>query len=62
MKLTKGMRVIAINDVGAEFTGYLVNINDYRPPEMKYCVDLDIGELVFVGENSIRTIEKGGAE
>ena len=40
---------------GNKWLGTIININDYREPSMKYCVDLDEydEEYVFVGEKDI---------
>lgn len=62
MQLTKGMKVIVKDYFGKEFEGELVNISDYREPCMKYAVDIGFDDYVFVGEESIRPTEKGGAE
>lgn len=55
-------KVIVRDATGTKFEGTIVNINDYREPDMKYAVDLGLEDLVFVGEESIEPFEKGGAE
>ena len=34
-------------------TGEVVSINDFRPPETKYCLDIGADDLVFCGEKDI---------
>ena len=34
-------------------TGEVVNVNDFRPPETKYCLDIGADDLVFCGEKDI---------
>ena len=50
-----GDRVIVLG----KFHGRIVNINDYREPSMKYCIDLDEykDDYVFVGEKEL-TVEE----
>lgn len=62
MNLTVGMKVVVRDYFGQEFRGKIVSINDYREPCMKYAVDIGFDDYVFVGEESIRPTEKGGAE
>ena len=33
--------------------GKIENINDYRPPESRYAVDIQLGDLIFLGEKHI---------
>lgn len=49
-------RVIVTDESGKEWFGTVVNISEYRPPEMKYAVDLDEykDDFVFVGEEKIK--------
>lgn len=36
------------------FIGKIENINDFRPPESKYAVDIQAEDLVFIGEDFIK--------
>ena len=48
-------RVLVKDRQGNKWLGTIININDYREPSMKYCVDLDEydEDYVFVGEKDI---------
>lgn len=46
-------KVLVRDDKGSLFPGKVVNINEYREPEMKYAVDIGADDVVFVGENNI---------
>ena len=35
------------------YIGKIENINDFRPPENKYAIDIQMGDLVFIGEDLI---------
>lgn len=35
------------------YIGKIENINDFRPPESKYAIDIQMGDLVFIGEDLI---------
>lgn len=59
-KITVGTKVVVTDALGRKFDGKVVNINDYREPCMKYAVDIDADDVVFVGEESIHPNEKGG--
>ena len=59
-KITVGTKVVVTDALGRKFDGEVVNINDYREPCMKYAVDIDADDVVFVGEESIHPTEKGG--
>lgn len=46
---------------GKVYLGRIININIFREPNMKYCVDLDdfpIGKEVFVGEEDLEFVEE----
>ena len=45
-------RVLVKDRQGNKWLGTIININDYREPSMKYCVDLDEydKDYVFVGK------------
>lgn len=47
-------RVFVSDRNGKEFEGKVVNINDFREPDMKYAVDIGLDDVVFVGRDSIR--------
>lgn len=59
MNLTVGTKVVVRDCFGQEFEGELVNVSSYRPPDLKYAVDIGLDDYVFVGEESIRPAEKG---
>lgn len=48
-------RVLVKDKQGNKWLGTIININDYREPSMRYCVDLDKydKDYVFVGEDDI---------
>lgn len=51
-----GDYVTVISDELKEYVGKVVNISDYRPPEMKYAVDIKgLDDYVFVGDNHIKS-------
>lgn len=62
MKFTEGMKVVVTDYFGKQFEGEIVSISDYREPSLKYAVDIGFDDYVFVGEESIRPVDKGGAE
>lgn len=62
MKITKGMKVVVVDNLGNEYEGVIENVSDYREPSMKYAVDIGWDDFVFVGEESIHATEKGGEE
>ena len=35
------------------YIGIVENINDFRPPEAKICVDFNVPDLIFLGETDI---------
>lgn len=35
------------------YTGEVISINEFRPPETKYCLDIGADDLVFCGEKDI---------
>lgn len=40
------------------FEGVIVNINDFRPPEAKYALDIDgFNDLVFLGEDDLEEMK-----
>ena len=56
--LIVGTRVIVTDVARTEFSGNLININEYREPSLRYCVELDdFADLVFVGRNQIRVAD-----
>lgn len=44
--------------VNKSLRGTIANVSDYRPPSMKYAVDLDNyeGDYIFVGEDALSVI------
>lgn len=47
---------IKVGDFIRTKTGYIgkvENINDFRPPEAKICVDFNVSDLIFLGETDI---------
>ena len=47
---------IKVEDYVRTKTGYIgkvENINDFRPPEAKICVDFNVSDLIFLGETDI---------
>lgn len=48
-------RVLVKDKQGNKWLGTIININYYREPSMRYCVDLDKydKDYVFVGEDDI---------
>lgn len=49
-----GDMVIASDLNGVQFKGKIININEYRPPEVKYALDIDgFDDIVFVGDEQI---------
>jgi hypothetical protein len=53
MEFKKGMYVRIKNEVGYCVIGQIENINDYREPMMKYCIDIQGNDLIFIPENMI---------
>lgn len=53
MKLKEGMYVRIKNLKGIEYLGMLININDFREPSMKYCIDIQASDYVFISEDMI---------
>ena len=53
-------RVLVKDKQGNKWIGTIININDFREPHMKYCIDLDEYEIdyVFVGENDIELLKE----
>lgn len=41
------------NDKGYTCIGKIYNINDYREPSMKYCIDIQASDFVFISEEEI---------
>lgn len=37
------------------YIGYVENINDFREPSMKYAIEMQKSDLVFVGEEDIKS-------
>lgn len=62
MKLTEKMKVVVRDYFGREFEGKIVSVNSYRPPDLKYAVDIGFDDYVFVGEESIRPVEEANNE
>jgi hypothetical protein len=48
MKLEIGMYVRIKNKIGYCIIGKIENINDYRDPMMKYCIDIQDNDFIFV--------------
>ena len=53
MELKEGMYVRIKNKVGYCVIGKIENINDYREPMMKYCIDIQGNDFIFVPEEMI---------
>lgn len=53
MKLEVGMYVRIKNEAGWCCIGEIENINDFREPSMKYCIDIQDIDLVFIPEDMI---------
>lgn len=53
MKLKEGMYVRIKNLKGIEYLGMLININDFREPSMKYCIDIQASDYVFISKDMI---------
>lgn len=53
MEIKKGMYVRIKNEVGYCVIGQIENINDFREPMMKYCIDIQGNDLIFIPENMI---------
>ena len=52
-------RVLVKDNQGTKWLETIININDYREPSMRYCVDLDdyAEEYIFVGDDNIELAE-----
>lgn len=53
MELKERMYVRIKNKVGYCVIGKIENINDYREPMMKYCIDIQGNDFIFVPEEMI---------
>lgn len=53
MKLEVGMYVRIKNKIGYCIIGKIENINDFREPMMKYCIDVQSYDYIFVPEDMI---------
>lgn len=53
MKFKVGMYVRIKNKIGYCIIGKIENINDYRDPMMKYCIDVQSSDYIFVPEDMI---------
>ena len=53
MKLEVGMYVRIKNKAGWCCIGKIHNINDFREPSMKYCIDIQSDDFVFIPEDMI---------
>jgi hypothetical protein len=53
MKLEVGQFVRIKNKAGWCCIGKLYNINDFREPSMKYCIDIQSDDFIFVPEDMI---------
>ena len=53
MELKEGMFVRIKNEAGYSAIGKIENINDYREPNMKYCIDIQADDFVFIPEDMI---------
>lgn len=53
-------KVMLLDNHGKDvFTGVIVNINDFRPPEARYCVYVEgESDYIFIGENAMFLIKK----
>lgn len=38
--------------------GSVININEFRPPESKICVDMNLSDYVFISEEDIKSHSK----
>ena len=53
MELKEGMYVRIKNKVGYCVIGKIENINDFREPLMKYCIDIQSNDFIFIPEEII---------
>ena len=53
MELKEGMFVRIKNEAGYSAIGKIENINDYREPMMKYCINIQSDDFIFVPEDMI---------
>ena len=53
MQLEKNMYVRIKNEAGWCCIGKIHNINDFREPSMKYCIDIQSDDFVFIPEDMI---------
>ena len=53
MELEVGMYVRIKNKAGWCCIGKLYNINDFREPSMKYCIDIQSDDFIFVPKDMI---------
>ena len=53
MKLEVGMYVRIKNKAGWCCIGTIHNINDFREPSVKYCIDIQSDDFVFIPEDMI---------
>lgn len=53
MKLEVGMWVRIKNKAGWCCIGKIYNISDFREPSMKYCIDIQSDDFVFIPEDMI---------
>ena len=53
MELKERMYVRIKNKVGYCVIGKIENINDYREPSMKYCIDIQGEDFIFIPEDMI---------
>lgn len=53
MKLEENMYVRIKNEAGWCCIGKIENINDFREPSMKYCIDIQSEDFVFISEDMI---------
>lgn len=53
-------RVLVKDKQGKKWLGTIININPFREPSMRYCVDLDDydEDVVFVGEKDLELVEE----
>lgn len=59
MKISVGTKVVVTNIIGRKYNGKVVNVSDFREPNMKYAVDIGLEDVVFVGDKSIQPTEEG---
>lgn len=39
--------------------GLIVNVNDWREPDVRYAVDIGLDDVIFCGKEQLETLEEG---